>query len=48
MKKEIAEAGSGPTTGEISDKLETSPVTEKAAETLDELKDKVEAIKEDK
>ena len=35
MKKEVTEAGSGPAPpSEVSDQLETSPITEKAAATL--------------
>ena len=47
MKKDITEAGSGPQPpAEASDKIEVSPITEKAAETLEEKKDVIEALKE--
>lgn len=46
LKKEVANAGSGPQPTEVSDKLETSPITEKAAETLDEKKNVIDALKE--
>ena len=49
MKKDITEAGSGPTPpAEASDKIEVSPITEEAAKTLEEKIDVVEALKQDK
>lgn len=48
LKREVTNAGSGPELpAEASDQLETSPVTEKAAATLEETKNTVEAIKSD-
>lgn len=48
LKKEVTYAGSGPTVPtDASDELEKSPITEKAAQTLEENKREVEAMNKD-
>ena len=48
LKKEVTYAGSGPTVPtDVSDELEKSPITEKAAATLEENKKEIEAMNKD-